>query len=81
MQIPPDVLEAHNQYMPGKFSAMGLPPWAQQAQMAAKPTAQVLGDPGGEREDLATATAELEALYLDAHSHSNSSSVVVLRHI
>uniref|UniRef100_A0A7S1FCH5 SHOCT domain-containing protein n=1 Tax=Noctiluca scintillans TaxID=2966 RepID=A0A7S1FCH5_NOCSC len=62
MQIPPDVLEAYTKYMSTKFSAAGLPPWAQQAQMAAKPTAQVLGNPAGGGKDLATQIAELKAL-------------------
>lgn len=55
MTIPPDVLEAYTKYMSSKFSAVGLTR-AQQAQMAAKPTAQILG------KDLATQIAELKAL-------------------
>jgi len=56
MQIPPDVLEAYIKFLSSKFSAVGVPRWAQQAQMAAKPTAQIAG------KDLATQITELKAL-------------------
>lgn len=64
VEMPSDVMEAYTKYTSGKYGGPLGQQWAQQLglPMAAGPTAQVMGNPGGGAKDLTTQLAELEAI-------------------